>query len=223
MRVAVLSLTRDRLWATKHCFQTLCDLSGCDFDHYVYDQASEDGTPEWLENEYRPHFLWTNAQNVGVSKGINFLLNHAKGYDVVVRFDNDCELLVDGTLAACAETARAWGYITSPHIQGLKSPPSLGWQGGIAVNGRGYRVGVPNIMGGIFMAAPASLYDTYRHDEANPIWGMDDAKIVDYWRAQGGEVGYLLDYPANHYLTTDGQAERDPVWFARKVREYNAA
>lgn len=219
MRAAVLSLTRDRLWATKHCFQTLRDLAGCDYDHFVLDQGSQDGTVEWLlQGDYD---VSAAGQNLGVSRGMNALLDHVVplGYDAIVKFDNDCELLVDATLAACVELALAMAWITSPHIQGLNSPPAIEEEGKI---GR-YRIGIPNIMGGIFMAAPSSLYTTYRHDETNPIWGMDDAKIVDHWRAQGRDCAYLLDYPANHYLTTDGQAERDPKWFARKVREFHAA
>jgi hypothetical protein len=230
MRVAVLSLTRDRLAYTKHCFQTLRDLAGCDYDHYVLDQGSQDGTAEWLRETYRPLGLLTFGANIGVSRGINVLLDivHThEPYDVIVKYDNDCELLVDGTLDACAELAMSGQWITSPHIQGLNSPPSVEREHVLMMPSDAssffYRIGVPNIMGGIFMAAPASLYATYRHDESNPIWGLDDAKIVDYWRAQGGECGYLLDYPAAHYLTTAGQ-EADNVdgYYARKIREYHA-
>jgi glycosyltransferase involved in cell wall biosynthesis len=226
VRIAVLTLTRDRLWATEHCFDRLYELAGCEFDHYVFDNGSEDGTWEWLDANMKKPISRSTEGNIGVSRGINYLLDLAgpENYDVIVKFDNDCELLVDGTLAACAEAAQAWGWITSPHIQGLNSPPTIERE--VAKGSDGwplYRVGIPNIMGGIFMAAPASLYETYRHDESNPIWGLDDAKIVDYWRAQGGECGYLLDYKANHYLTTKGQAEADPGYWTRKVREYHAA
>lgn len=229
MRVAVLTLTRDRIAFTRHCFDRLRELAGCPFDHFVLDQGSTDETREWLdEQEYQG---WLDGVvylpgNVGVSRGMNRLLDLAlsqAGYDVVVKFDNDCELTVDGTLAACAEVALAMNWIVSPHIQGLDSPPVVEYEVGPADFWKlRYRVGVPNIMGGIFMAAPASLYATYRHDDANPIWGMDDARIVDHWRALGNEVGYLLDYPANHYLTTQGQRETDPVYYARKEREFAA-
>jgi glycosyltransferase involved in cell wall biosynthesis len=226
VRIAVLTLTRDRLWATEHCFDRLYELAGCEFDHYVFDNGSEDGTWEWLDANMKKPISRSTEGNIGVSRGINYLLDLVgpENYDVIVKFDNDCELLVDGTLKACAEVALAMNWITSPHIQGLNSPPSIEHEVGPEQFWKlAYRVGIPNIMGGIFMAAPASLYATYRHDEKNPVWGLDDAKIVDYWRAQGGECGYLLDFPANHFLTTDGQAARDPQWFARKVREFKAA
>ena len=48
MNIAVLSLTRDRLDYTKHCFGRLIELAGCDFDWYITDQGSNDGTVDWL-------------------------------------------------------------------------------------------------------------------------------------------------------------------------------
>jgi len=219
MRIAVLSLCRDRLDFTRHCFKTLHELAGCEFDHYVLDQASEDGSREWLHAEIDAgrlrHCVW-QGNNVGVSRGINQLLEVVvpRGYDVIVKYDNDAELLCEDTLKVAAKVALE-GWIISPHIQGLDQTPIVEREEWVA----GYRVGVPNIMGGIFMAAPASLYQTYRHDEKNPVWGMDDARIVEHWRAYGGEVGYLLDYPANHYLTTQGQHDAVQWYFDRRVTE----
>jgi GT2 family glycosyltransferase len=46
MNVAVLTLTRDRLPYTQHCFATLKENAGCDYDHIVLDQGSTDGTAE---------------------------------------------------------------------------------------------------------------------------------------------------------------------------------
>lgn len=216
MRIAVLSLCRDRLAYTQHCFQRLRELAGCDYEHFVLDQGSTDGTREWLETQdVNATFL---HENVGVSRGINLLLDEALNpadYDVIVKLDNDCELTVPDTLKACCEVAVRACYVASPHIQGLDHPPTVEREETV----EGYRVGVPNIMGGIFMAAPASLYQSYRHDETNPVWGLDDAKIVDHWRSHGGEVGYLLDYPANHYRTTRGQHEDFAGYFARRVGE----
>lgn len=226
MRVAILSLTRDRLWSTKHCFETLRDLAGCPFDHFVLDNGSQDGTVEWLLEHGNCHVSATGT-NMGISRGMNELLDLVvpMGYDVIVKVDNDLELLVPDTLRVCAEIAWAGAYITSPHIQGLNSPPSIERRidlQQIIGGGAMYRIGIPNLLGGIFMAAPATLYETYRHDPANPVWGLDDAKIVDHWRALGNEVCYLLDYPASHYLTTEGQAARDPQWYERKMAEFHA-
>src|SRR3954470_1220847 len=101
MRVAVLTLTRDRLAYTRHCFSKLHEYAGCDFDHYVLDQGSTDGTAEWLRDEYDPDFLCLSPRNLGISPGMNKLLDWTQetgDHDVVVKFDNDCKLMTPNTL-----------------------------------------------------------------------------------------------------------------------------
>lgn len=218
MRVAVLSLTRDRLDYSRHCFATLHKHAGIDFHHYVLDQGSTDGTKEWLQDEICEanihHATWFN-ENVGVSRGVNELLDWAIGkYDWYVKYDNDLDLTTPNTLRDSLQDSN---WILSPHIQGLDSPPAIERE----VDVNGIRVGETTILGGIFMAVPAWVFDEYRHDESNPIWGMDDVRLVEWFRGRGGRVGYMLDYPANHYLSTAGQRADDPTYYERKTREYN--
>lgn len=215
-RVAVLSLTRDRLAYTQHCFATLREYAGCEYDHYVLDQGSVDGTQDWLLNDYDPKYLDTLTGNIGVSRGINELLvaTCEDGlYDWYVKFDNDCELTVPNTLR---DSLQDQNWILSPHIQGLDSPPAI--IGEVDVNG--IRVGETTILGGIFMAVPAWVFDEYRHAEDNPTWGMDDVRLVEWFRGRGGRVGYMLDYPAWHFETTEGQRMRYPDYFERKRLEF---
>lgn len=218
MRVAVLSLTRDRLWSTRECFTLLRDLAGCPFDHYVLDQGSGDGTEDWLRDVYQPKLLVEMRANVGVSRGINTLLNgiDLDAYDVVVKFDNDCVLTTPDTLKTAASLVMAHPeWILSPHILGLNDPVQVSHEEELD----GVRVGVIGRIGGVFMAAPSSLYKSYRHDESNPIWGMDDVQLGGHWQQSGGRLGYLLDFPARH--DTQAQAAKDPVYYARKMAEFN--
>src|SRR6187551_3209836 len=104
MRVAVLSLTRDRLEYTQHCFEKLREYAGCDFDHYILDQASTAVRQAglWGKNSPEPNFRWAQCvmENIGIHAGMNALIDRlhqresAGGieYDVIVKFDNDCEL-----------------------------------------------------------------------------------------------------------------------------------
>lgn len=217
--VAVLSLTRDRLAYTQHCFETLRQYAGCEYDHYVFDNGSTDGTWEWLDRNMRQEISRSTDGNIGISRAMNYLLDLAKErgpYDWYVKFDNDCELTTPNTLRdACRNPA----WILSPHIQGLDSPPAIEQEADVD----GVRVGETTILGGIFMAVHAEIFDHYRHDENNPVWGMDDVRLVEWFRGRGGRVGYMLDYPANHYLTTAGQRE-DNIgdYYTRKELEYGA-
>ena len=51
-KIAVYTLTRDRIEYTKECFAMLESKAGIEYDHYIVDNGSQDGTVEWLkENE----------------------------------------------------------------------------------------------------------------------------------------------------------------------------
>lgn len=216
MNILVLSVTRDRLDYTKHCFARLRELAGCEYTHYVFDNGSQDDTVEWLRDEYDPDLLVASPANVGISRALNALLEEAGGFDVIVKFDNDCEPVTDGCLAdTAAFVCENPKWVASPRILGLNSPPPVERE---VVMG-GTRFGVTGLIGGIFLAAHASMYDGWRHDENNPVWGMDDVSICERARKRGGGCGYLLDHQANHYETTVGQHERYGWYFQRRVTE----
>ena len=73
MNIAVLSLTRDRLPYTQHCFATLRENAGCEYDHYVLDQGSTDGTGDWLRDhmDIAPVIL---MENIGINRALNLML-----------------------------------------------------------------------------------------------------------------------------------------------------
>lgn len=211
MNVAVLTLTRDRLPYTQHCFQTLRDNAGCHYDHYVLDQASEDGTVEWLEQQDDLDVTFA-SENIGINHGLNHLLDYAidlDRYDVIVKFDNDCELLTPDTLVDVCDLALDADIITSPRIHGLRNPPK--------VIGNEWGVDLTHIVGGIFMATPAYVFqEGYRHrTEHVGLWGSDDSDLCRHF----GRCGYVRGYHANHYLTTDGQHADIPDYFARTLAE----
>ncbi len=215
MRVAVLTLTRDRLAYSQHCFDRLQMCAGVEFDHYVLDQGSLDGTSEWLREEYQPEYLFHSVGNIGIVRGMNYLLNKLDGpYDVVVKIDNDCELTQSGTLRRVSELVLGTGDVfLSPRILGLRRPPPA--QGEFVIAGE-VILDIPQI-GGIFLAVPGEVYRSYRYDESNP--SEDDVQICWWWRGQGKRCGYVKSLEAWHYETTDGQEARYPEYFNRRVLE----
>jgi glycosyltransferase involved in cell wall biosynthesis len=220
MNVAVLTMTRDRIDYTKHCYQTLATNAGCDFDWYVVDQASDDGTQEWLS--HTDATVIEMFENIGICPALNMLLDRAlepADYDVIVRWDNDCELLTQNTLRDVAEAADATGWILAPHVRGLLNPPPTLPSASLDR----WWVSETTILGGIFMAIPSDLFTDfgYRYVETNPPWSGDEA-ITGWWRAHGGHCGYLDGYDVNHYLTTAGQNDDLPGYHERKLAEMNA-
>jgi len=217
MKVAVLTLTRDRLEYTQHCFGTLRKNAGCPFDWYVLDQASTDGTPEWLSGQDDIHSICLE-QNIGISRGMNRLLDEAVSladYDAIVKFDNDCELVQPDTIRDVVAATLVAGDLLSPRILGLKRPPMVT---GTFMVGLETILDIPQI-GGIFLAAPASFYETFRFREDNPRWGLDDVQVCAEARRRGFRCGYFERLEAWHYETTDGQQARYPAYFDRQFRE----
>lgn len=216
MKVAVLTLTRDRLDYTQHCFARLHEFAGCDFDHYVLDQGSTDGTKEWLDDELmedRVVGVVSYPENIGISAGMNELLTHIEdvAYDVIVKFDNDCELTQPNTLADVAALTFNGHTLLSPRILGLQNPPAA--RGEFDISGETI-LDIPQI-GGIFLAAPGWIYRYFRFNEANPVWGGDDVELCRWFRSQNGRCGYVKRLEASHYETTDGQHNRYPDYFQR--------
>lgn len=157
--------------------------------------------------------------NVGIAAALNQILHETRyypPYDVVVKFDPDCEPLTDGILRDVAQAAHDTGAIVSPIIHGLDNQqPSIRYQ---MINGWPLRI--TGMVGGIFMAIPAQLFrDGFRYDETGPVWGGDDTGISAWHRARGGLTGYLTTHEANHYRTTQGQHKDYPAYFKRRVSE----
>ena len=80
---------------------------------------------------------------------MNYLLDKLEGdYDVVVKIDNDCELMQPGTLRLVCELAQDSDALLSPRILGLRRPPTS--TGEFTIMGETI-LDIPQI-GGIFLA-----------------------------------------------------------------------
>lgn len=218
MNIAVLSLTRDRLDYTTHCFGTLLENSGCDFDWWITDQGSDDDTVDWLIAN-TDATVYSYTENIGICPALNIMIEdaiEAADYDVIVKFDPDCELVTPDTLRDVCEKTLELDAVLSPHIHGLRQPPRI--------THREEGVSWTQVIGGIFMAIPACVfYNGYRHPEGTPLKDSDDSMLCGWFQRAGGHVGYVDGYHANHYETTEGQWGRYPDYFLRRDEERAAA
>lgn len=229
MRVAVYSLTRDRLEYTKHCFKTLQEKAGFDYDHFIYDNGSDDGTAEWLRaNKSNFKRVIYSAVNKGISVASNeilddiFLTEKSNGirYDLIIKFDNDCEVISENIIGQIVEIYQSLedfspAYVLSPRVEGINNQPSRGRFVQIA----GRRVGLTSIVGGLFHVVQRRVYKNYRYNTELPkAWGQDD-EFCHFVKRRGGEVGYIEGLIVNHYKGTDGQAVDYPAYFERKRLE----
>lgn len=220
MKIAVYTLTRDRLDYTKHCFASLKEKAwGYPFDHFVLDNGSQDGTPEWLREEYKPHFLHRSDTNVGISRASNFLLYKISegNYDLIIKMDNDCEVVSDNILQQMVEifTDAKKPVVLSPRVVGINRQPTR--VGHSIIGGRD--IGWTSIVGGLFHVVPSKVYREYAYPtNLPPAWGQDD-DFCRWANSRGIRTGYVEGLVVNHYETTNGQAARYPEYFERKKRE----
>ena len=132
MKVAIYTLTRDRVDYTRQCFQLLKEKAGIEYDHFIVDNGSKDGTVEWLnDNSEQFKKIIYNGENVGIGKASNQALHYIMrdNYDLVIKFDNDCEIVSDNIIGQIAEVFNGikefdGEYILSPKIEGLKNQPT---------------------------------------------------------------------------------------------------
>lgn len=222
-RIAIYSLTRDRLEYTKECFKVLREKAGMDLNHYVIDNGSQDGTVEWLkENESQFKKVIYNQENVGISKASNQALNEIfkEEYDLIIKFDNDCLVESDNILKIVSDIYDSLGkyatrYILSPYVNGINNQPTRGGKDGI----NGYTIGLTAIIGGIFHIVPADVYKDYRYDESLPLAKYQDDFFCKWFKENGGRVGYIEELKIWHKDTTTGQCEKYPEYFSKKWQE----
>lgn len=226
MKIAVYSLTRDRIEYTRRSFASLQEKAGVPYDHFVFDNGSEDGNPEWLQGWLTEECRNTRVvifgeKNYGIAIAANRLLDAIRkrgtSYDLVIKMDSDCEVITPNILGQITEVFGAMQdhgptWILSPRVEGIVNQPRRVRANRIA----GRRIGITGMVGGLFLCAPASVYEEFRFPEDLPKARGCDSALCHWLRQRGGETGYVEGLVVNHMDTTDGQAKKYPEYFARK-------
>lgn len=240
-RVAVFTLTYDRLFYTEKCFESLYETADYPFDHYIVDNGSSDKTPEYLKKlqaKYpeRVHFI-LNKDNKGISIASNQALNaifnqkdyhttplsndpKVKKYDVIMKVDNDCLFLSHGWLKKMVEIYKSnHNLAMSCYIQGLRDNPGGAprlAQGMI----KGELVGMTRHLGGICHFVDARAYKDFRWDEKSFLHGVQDVELSQYLLTQGFQMCYLENWYASHGIEgTEAQKKDYPDYFERRIAE----
>lgn len=226
LRVAVYSMTMNRLDYTKKMYSSISqDRAGYPFDWFVIDQGSTDGTQDWLKGMTRDkdgtkfrYKLYDD--NVGIAKGWNNCIDFIKkegDYDIVIKIDNDAEMLTQDWLLAMVELfERNKTIILSPYVEGLEGAPGgvlrqrqSGESPYLQINDR--VLGVVPYLGGICYASPIELFDEYKFDEK--FEGNKDYLLSQYASAEGYSLFYMEEYRIWHIDGTKGQKEKYPEYF----------
>ncbi len=185
--------------------------------HYVWDNASDDGTVEWLSN-YGPDGVFSaSLTNVGQHVAANHLLEEIRknDYDYIVRFDNDCFVKSARILSRMIEASELMkdAAILSPRVDGLNQKVER-----FATKSFGkYNVGFTEILGGIFRLHPSPLFNSFWFDTRHPM-GIGDAAQVSKW-AMTNKVpqAYVENLSVSHGISTNEQNRQIPDYFSGHV------
>ena len=135
-------------------------------------------------------------------------------YDVIVCFDNDCEVLQEQTLEVVAGLVYRHKMILAPRVDGLLYPPPA-----IArFHLDGYEIEETEILGNIFMAIPAELLVDFRWDET--LRGVGRRRVDSPVVPRSRWSRRVRRQSSGSTTTRPPWAGREfPEYFARRVKE----
>lgn len=222
-KVAIYSITYNRLDYTRTCFDSLRKTAGYEFDHYIVDNGSTDGTKGWLHDQNsqkKLKYVISNERNVGISKASNQILDAiGNNYDIIVKVDNDCYFKSMNWLGKMVDIWRGNRKIAlSPYIEGLKDNPGGAMRSHYGQL-RGEILGMTRHLGGICVFTDARAYKNFRWNETDFLHGIQDVEFSQHLLKEGYELGYLENYYAEHFEGTEAQHKRYPEYFERRVHE----
>lgn len=222
-RVAVFTITYDRLEYTQRMIKSLESAAKYPFDWYVWDNGSTDGTIEWLnEQGSRVHFSKLNGKNVGISGASNGLLDEIESrplpYQIIVKVDNDCEFMTKGWLRTFVDLwKRNHMLYMSPYPEGLVNNPGGAPRVGHSHIGA-YFIEVTTHIGGLCAFIDAKAYKGFRWADKF-LHGNQDTEASQAFRAKRFMPCYIPMHRVMHMDTTEVQHEKFPEYFERRKLE----
>lgn len=220
LKVAIYTLTKDRLDYTKRTFESLRLTAGYEFDHFIVDQGSSDGTQEYLK-EYKPNHLIQNDKNMGIPFASNQIVAEIKkgDYDIVVKVDNDVEFKTYGWLKAMVGIYETFRQIAlSPYPEGLVNNAGGVYRYNYVWLNKEFVGLVPHI-GGMVSAVPIEVYKEFSWPKVAFLHGGNDVLLSSWLSTNNYIMAYMENYKAEHIDGTIGQNKTYPEYFKLRKLE----
>jgi GT2 family glycosyltransferase len=191
MKVAAVTITYNRLELTKKTVENFNFKTSADY-HLFIDNGSTDGTIEWLKNY--DHVLL--EKNYGIAYAFREACKQLKGYDFILKLDNDIETVTDDIINKMLRFYELNGkqFVCSPidlNLDPHYAPAILAKQ---YINS--YNVQFTTHTGGAFQLIPSSICERlcseYRHLKAG------DYMIGKYYRNHQYKPTYLTNLQMRH-------------------------
>lgn len=226
-RVAVFTLTKDRLEYTKKSFKTLYETAQYPFVHVIVDNGSTDGTVKYLEKELKASGACTaihliiNGENKGISIASNQALDYIKdnNFDIVVKSDNDAFYETNGWLVKMVDIWNSNHLLAlSCYITGLRDNPGGAPRLGYGQM-KGETVGVTKHIGGINHFVDAQAYGNFRWPVDETLHGFQDMELSQHLLKSDYQLSYLENFFCAHGDGTDAQEVKFPEYFEKRKAE----
>lgn len=191
MKVAAVTITYNRLELTKRTIESFQSKTSVDY-HLFIDNGSSDGTKEYV-TQFNHVLL---DKNYGIAFAFREAVKMLKGYDFILKLDNDVETVTDDIISKMILFFQKCGhnYVISPvdlNLDKAYSPAVFGKQ---IING--YKCTFTTHTGGAFQLIPYSICDRlcreYRHLRCG------DYMIGRYYRRHAYRPAYLDDLQMRH-------------------------
>lgn len=215
LKVAIYTLTWNRLELTKVMAESL-KTADYPYEWFVIDQGSTDGTVEWLKTQKATVFY--NQKNIGLAEGWNQALKAIPSdYEILVKLDNDAQMLTQGWLKAMVELfKRNATLLLSPYVEGLEKTPGgvmrqrMNADSPYSIINDTVLGAVPNI-GGICFAHRKDMVKDWTFDARYE--GNKDYLLCQHARRSGYFPAYMEEFRISHQLGTSGQKDKYPDYF----------
>lgn len=218
-KVAIFTITHDRLDYTKRTWETMKSSTKHPFDWFVFDNGSKDGTDDWIS---RLGAKWTRVEpsNKGLTVASNACVDEIKkgDYQIIGKVDNDCLFLSQGWLEAMVDLwKRNHLFYMAPYPEGLVEHPGGPWRVGYGAI-EGQYVELTDHISGICAFIDAHAYDAFRWTDKF-LHGQQDGEASRAFISMGYSCVILPTYRIQHIDTTAGQQEKYPEYFERRKKE----
>lgn len=193
-KVAAITLTYNRLELTKKTVDSFYQKTNVDF-HLFVDNASTDGTQEWLKSRY--HILLD--KNYGIAQafamGVEALIAQ-DSYDFILKLDNDVETVTYNLVGRMLDFYEKSGdkFVVSP--TDLLLDPNFAPRSFSKIKMNGFNVEFVTHTGGAFQLIPIKackiLCDEFT------AFSQGDYAIGPFFTSKGYRPVYLRDLEMRH-------------------------
>jgi len=218
-KVAIFTITYDRLDYTKRMFKSLTKSTEYPWDWFVHDNGSKDKTLDFLEGKTKG--LSFSSENSGLTAASNNLIDkifNTGNYQIIIKADNDCEFMTHGWLETQIDLWKMNHLLyMSPYPEGMVDNPGGAPRIGYSTIGP-YFIEVAYHLSGLCAMIDAKAYKNFRWKDKFLHGNQDREASIAF-----GKLRYMpCHVPLHrvmHQQTTAGQHKKYPAYFKRRVEE----